>query len=83
MNRRNVVMGIISVFVLLCCILSLKTLIDVSPVSTSLTSIISDVRKLQVLDRHGISIAVTYQNSWNTYDYIPLHEIPEFFSMHL
>jgi penicillin-binding protein 1C len=78
MNRRNVVMGIISVFVLLCCILSLKTLIDVSPVSTSLTSIISDVRKLQVLDRHGISIAVTYQNSWNTYDYIPLHEIPEF-----
>jgi penicillin-binding protein 1C len=31
-----------------------------------------------VLDRNHLPLAVTYQNEWNTHDYVPLYEIPEF-----
>ena len=78
MKKRFTVIYIISVLVLLCCVMALKTRIDLLPIPESLTSVISDVQKFQVLDRHGIPMTMTYQNSWNTYDYLPLHDIPAF-----
>ena len=78
MKRRIVVKYIFTTCMLLCCLAAVKTWNDLLPVPESLTSIISDVRKLQVLDRHSISMTMTYQNNWNTYEYLPLHEIPEF-----
>jgi penicillin-binding protein 1C len=78
MKKRIAVKYIISACVLFCCVIALKTRNDLLPVPESLTAIISDVQKFQVLDRHSISMTVTYQNRWNTYDYLPLHEMPEF-----
>jgi penicillin-binding protein 1C len=37
----------------------------------------SQVRKVQILDRHATPLTITYQNNWNIYDYVPLHDIPE------
>lgn len=78
MKKRIAVKYIITACALLCGVTALKTWNDVMPVPESLTSIFFDVRKFQVLDRHGIAMTVTYQNRWNTYDYLPLYEIPEF-----
>ncbi|MCP4701440.1 MAG: penicillin-binding protein 1C [Gammaproteobacteria bacterium] len=36
----------------------------------------SAVRKIQVLDRNGVPLTITYQNRWNIHDYVPLHRIP-------
>ncbi|OEU63354.1 MAG: penicillin-binding protein 1C [Desulfobacterales bacterium PC51MH44] len=63
---------------LLSSVLAIKTSKDLLPVPESLQSVIADVRKLQVLDRHGAPLTITYQNRWNTHDYVWLHEIPEF-----
>lgn len=40
--------------------------------------ILSDVKKIRVLDRRGIPLSVTYQNYWNIHDYVPLYDIPAF-----
>ena len=60
---------------LLSCVLAKKTSKDLLPVPESLQSVISDVRKLQVLDRHSAPLTITYQNRWNTHDYILIHEL--------
>ena len=33
---------------------------------------------MRVLDRNYTPLNITYQNQWNTHDYVPLYEIPEF-----
>lgn len=58
--------------------LALETREDLLPVSRSLKSVIEDVKKVQVLDRHGTPLTVTYQNQWNSFECVPLYEIPEF-----
>lgn len=34
--------------------------------------------RAQVLDRHGVPLAVSYQNRFNTLDHVALHEVPDF-----
>lgn len=46
------------------------------PFPSSLLPGTSDVHKVQVLDRHGTPLSVTYHNPWNLHDYVPLHAIP-------
>jgi penicillin-binding protein 1C len=55
-----------------------KTKNDLLPLPRSLTLDGSNIRKVQVLDRHNIPLTVTYQNRWNIHDYVPLHRIPSF-----
>ena len=55
-----------------------KTYTDLLPLPGSLTLDASNVRKVQVLDRHNIPLTVTYQNRWNIHDYVALHTIPLF-----
>ena len=55
-----------------------KTSADLLPLPDTLTLEASNVRKVQVLDRHGIPLTVTYQNRWNIHDYVPLHHISLF-----
>ncbi|HJX33592.1 MAG TPA: biosynthetic peptidoglycan transglycosylase, partial [Desulfatiglandales bacterium] len=55
-----------------------KTYADLMPLPKSLIPDASDVRRIRILDRNNTPLTVTYQNRWNTYDYVPLHEIPEF-----
>lgn len=57
---------------------AVKTYADVQPINRSLTSIISDAQTVQVVDRHGLPLSISYLNRWNTYDNLPLHQIPDF-----
>lgn len=36
----------------------------------------SGVRKVQVLDRTGAPLSITYSNEWNVHDYVPVLDIP-------
>jgi len=57
--------------------IGIKTAIDLRPLPDSLIPDRKDIRKVQVRDRHGVPLSVTYQNNWNYNDYLPLHEIPQ------
>lgn len=65
-----------AILVILAAFLGAKTVIDLWPVPAALAPDPKDIRKVQVLDRHGVPLSVTYQNSWNYHDYRPLAEIP-------
>ncbi len=56
----------------------LKTIIDIKPIPKTLAPDASDISRVRVLDRNREPLTVTYQNEWNTHDYVPLYEIPEF-----
>jgi penicillin-binding protein 1C len=55
-----------------------KTHADLLPLPDILVPDASDVSRIRILDRNNVPLTMTYQNRWNTYDYVPLHEIPEF-----
>ncbi|NLD39208.1 MAG: penicillin-binding protein 1C [Desulfatiglans sp.] len=55
-----------------------KTIIDIKPIPQTLIPDASDISRVRVLDRNHVPLAVTYQNEWNTHDYVPLYEIPDF-----
>lgn len=55
-----------------------KTCTDLLPLPETLVPDFSNVSRIRILDRNNIALTTTYQNRWNTFDYIPLHEIPEF-----
>ncbi len=75
--NRLVICGILA-FLAFCAILGWRTFHDLRPLPESLNLDDSAVRKVQILDRHGIALTVTYQNHWNLHDYVPLHQIPAF-----
>jgi penicillin-binding protein 1C len=55
-----------------------KTIVDLRPIPKTLIPDASSTARLRVLDRNHAPLSVTYQNDWNTHDYVPLYEIPEF-----
>jgi penicillin-binding protein 1C len=55
-----------------------KTYADLLPMPDTLVPDPLDVSRIRILDRNNVPLTITYQNRWNTYDYVPLHEIPEF-----
>lgn len=38
-----------------------------------------DIRRVRVVDRHGVALSVTYQNRWNIHECIALHDVPLIF----
>ncbi len=44
----------------------------------SFRAVLAKAERLQVLDRRGEPLSVSYQNRFNTFDALPLHAIPEF-----
>ena len=51
----------------------------VTPVKSSLHAIQSDAQTVQITDRNGKPLTITYQNRWNTYDTRQLYAIPDVF----
>lgn len=47
------------------------------PGDISLQQITSQIQAVQVTDRNGYPLTVSYQNRWNIYDNLPLHQMPE------
>ena len=59
-------------------VLAIQTAGDMRPLPASLTFNASELRKVQVFDRHRVPLTVTYENRWNLHAYVPLHRIPLF-----
>ena len=76
--RKHIFFTIFIVFVVFTSVILWKTNSDLMPMSKSLTLDASNIRTVQILDRHNIPLTVTYQNRWNIHDYISLHDIPQF-----
>jgi penicillin-binding protein 1C len=57
-------------------LLAAATLHGLRPLPASLGPDPQDIRKVQVRDRHGVPLSVTYENDRNIHDSIPLHDIP-------
>ncbi len=54
-----------------------KTFLDLRPLPETLLPDAKDIRRVQVRDRRGVPLSVTYQNNWNYQDYLPLHNMPQ------
>ena len=59
-------------------ILTWKTCRDLRDPPKVLDFGVAHVHKMQLQDRNGEPLTVTYQNRWNIHDQIPLHEMPPF-----
>jgi penicillin-binding protein 1C len=55
-----------------------KTRADLRPLPDSLALATTHLQKIQIIDRNYIPLTVTYQNRWNIFDHVPLHDIPGF-----
>ncbi len=49
-----------------------------SPLPISLERMSGGARRLEIVDRNGVPLNVTYTNDWNLHARVRLHEIPEF-----
>ncbi len=56
--------------------LTFKTAQDLRPIPENFHQVASDVQRLQIQARNGDTLSVSYQNPWNVYDNLALHEIP-------
>jgi penicillin-binding protein 1C len=56
---------------LLVCTLSGRMSVPAAP-----EDLLTDVHKVQLLDRHGEPLTQTYRNLWNYHDRVPLHQVP-------
>ena len=57
---------------------AIATYAAITPLKSSLHAIQSDAQTLQVTDRDGKPLTISYQNRWNVYDNVPLYAIPDF-----
>ncbi|CAI2716961.1 transglycosylase domain-containing protein [Nitrospina watsonii] len=59
--------------------LCIATALALHPVETAFQSVKAGTQaRMQVTDRFGAPLRVTYQARWNTHDTVPLHAVPEF-----
>jgi len=75
MHRQKISIWIPLIFVVAAIILG-KTWLDLLPLPESLVPDASSLRKVQIMDRRGAPLSVTFQNPWNLQDYTPLYKIP-------
>ncbi len=78
MKIRSILLICLSLIFVLLLALGFKTYHDIQPVTTSLRSILADTQTVQVTDRNGYPLTISYQNRWNSYDNLPLYQIPDF-----
>ncbi len=76
-NNRSIKTAAV-IFSLLAFVIIWKTMADLKLIPERLVPDATDISRMRVLDRNYIPLNITYQNQWNTHDYVPLYEIPEF-----
>ncbi len=59
-------------------LLSLATVAALRPAPASFLDVLSDSREVQILDRNGEPLNLTYRSRWNNHDVVALHQAPEF-----
>lgn len=50
---------------------------SLKPIDRSLREISSNVQTIRIADRNGEPLDVSYKNQWNSYDFVPLYEMPD------
>ena len=78
LNKNRLIKATAIIITLLAFAIVWKTLADLKPIPRKLVPDSSDISRIRVLDRNHVPLNITYQNQWNTHDYVPLYEIPEF-----
>ena len=73
-KRKTVMLSVAAVTA----VFVLETWTDDTPVPTPLRQVVSDARYAEITDRNGVPLGVSYQNRWNSFDYMPLHQMPDF-----
>ena len=73
-NRRKIAATLVVLILGVIC----KTYIDLKPVKASLQSIVRQTQNIEITDRNGVPLGISYQNQWNSNDYLPLHAMPDF-----
>lgn len=58
--------------------LVIATVWEITPITGSLRQVVNQAEYAEITDRSGVPLGVSYQNRWNSFDYLPLHHIPEF-----
>lgn len=74
LRLKHIAWGIASAALLL----AVATAIAIKPVKSSLQALRSEAQTLQITDRAGQPLTISYQNRWNVYDNLPLYAIPQF-----
>jgi len=59
-------------------VLITATVQGMSPLPGRLSEIVRDSERAAITDRNGVPLGVSYQNRWNSFEYVPLHAIPDF-----
>lgn len=59
-------------------LLAVASAVAIKPVKSSLQALRSEAQTLQITDRSGKPLTISYQNRWNVYDNLPLYAIPQF-----
>ena len=76
--NNKIIKGAAVIIALVALIFAWKTMADLKPIPRRLVPDSAEVSRMRVLDRNHAPLNITYQNQWNTHDYVPLYEIPEF-----
>ncbi|MBU0500662.1 MAG: transglycosylase domain-containing protein [Gammaproteobacteria bacterium] len=61
-----------------CTWLLVATWLEVTPITGPLRGLAGQAEFAEITDRTGAPLRVSYQNRWNSFDYLPLHAMPEF-----
>lgn len=77
MNLKRIALYILRGLTLCVALLIIKTAWDVQTPSLSLRNLSVDTGRFQVLDRNGVPMGISYQNTYNTSQILALHDIPE------
>lgn len=66
--------------VMVCLLIGLAwlTVRDMTSLPVSFAEVLAKADRVQLLDRHGEPMSVTYRNRWNVHDQAALHDIPLF-----
>ncbi len=66
--------------VMVCLLIGLVwlTVRDMPSLPVSFADVLAKADRVQLLDRHGEPLSVTYRNRWNVHDRVALHDIPFF-----
>ncbi len=59
-------------------VLAIVTVVSIEPFPDDLRDHIAITKKNSYLDRYGKRINTTYENQWNIYDIVELHDVPDF-----
>lgn len=58
-------------------VLAFATYISLKPVAQSLHKITANAHMVRITDKDGAPLNITYQNRWNSFDHVPLYDMPE------